>query len=203
MTGWLVVGMILLAGASAQASVEEWRGDRPLADQIRAIAHQAAERYLRSGQPWHPDPRAYDPRLRQAGAVFVTYSREGRTRGCWGALRPRCASLAEEIALSASQALRQDYRHRPIGLAEWKTLETTVSLIGRLESVADPSELSPTRHGLWLVGRGQGGIVLPGETRTVARMLYECRRKAGLRPQDPCTLTRFTTLQVGPASEAR
>lgn len=138
------------------------------------------------------------PELQVPAGVFVTLSRDGQTRGCWGTVQPRRASLAEELADVAVNVLSHDPRHQVVRSSELAGLVARVSVVGDLEAVDGPTELLPRRYGLLVAGQGKGGVLLPGEAATATWQVWTCRRKAGLRPHERASLYRFETAVVGP-----
>jgi AMMECR1 domain-containing protein len=140
--------------------------------------------------------------LQQPAGVFVTLSKKGVTRGCWGTVSPQRSSLAAELAASAVKALSHDYRQHPISERELAELVAHVSVVGNLEPVDGVHELLPRRYGLLVAGPGKGGVLLPGEAATATWQLATCRRKAGLRPRERARLYRFETAVIGPIALA-
>jgi AMMECR1 domain-containing protein len=151
----------------------------------------------------HVSARPYTPKhvpeaLRRPAGVFVTLSRRGVTRGCWGTVTPRGLDAAHEVATNAVKALSLDYRQRPIQPSELPELVAHVSLIGELRPVSGPEEIQPRRFGLLVSGAGKGGVLLPGEAATARWAIETCRRKAGLRPKERASMYQFETVVVGP-----
>lgn len=199
--GFLLLAVLLLFVRPAVAlPLEDYRHDRALAREAHAIAVDAAHDYLFEGRRPEKRLKVSDRRLKVPGGVFVTITRDGKTRGCWGTVHPQRATLAEEIAVAAVKVLRYDYRHQPIGRSEWSDLRFYVSLVGPMVPVASAAELSPLRDGLFVTARGRGGVLLPGEARTARYQEAECRKKAGLKPREPALMYRFATVVFGPES---
>lgn len=196
-----LLSLLALAQGAFALPLEAYRHDRMLAKEAHSLAMRAAHDYLFRGQRPSKDRLLHDRLLKVPGGVFVTITRNGKTRGCWGAVHPQHATLAEEIAAASVKALRYDYRHRPIARSEWPELRFYVSLVGPMTPVASAAELSPLRQGLFVTARGRGGVLLPGEARTVRYQLAECRKKAGLGPREPALMYRFATVVFGPESE--
>lgn len=197
----VLLAVLTLASGAIALPLDSYQHDRMLAKEAHAIAMRAAHDYLFQGRRPSGSPRVHDPRLKVPGGVFVTITRDGKTRGCWGAVQPQRANLAEEIAVSAVKALRYDYRHQPISRSEWSQLRFYVSLVGPMTPVSSSAELSPLRQGLFVTARGRGAVLLPGEAKTARYALAECRKKAGLRPREPVLMYRFATVVYGPESE--
>lgn len=192
---------VTLAQAAIALPLEAYQHDRMLAKEAHSIAMRAAHDYLFQGRKPTPGRLVNDRKLEVPGGVFVTITRDGKTRGCWGTVEPQRATLAEEIAVAAVKALRYDYRHPPVARSEWPKLRFYVSLVGPMKPVASAAELSPLRDGLFVTARGRGGVLLPGEAKTARHQVAECRKKAGLRKREPALMYRFSTVVFGPESE--
>jgi AMMECR1 domain-containing protein len=199
---WLMLVLsILMTSPGLALPLEPFRNDHALARQAHRLASTTAETYLAFGTIPTLVPSRLDRRLRAAGGAFVTLVSEGRVRGCWGSVHPQTPSLAQEIQQATVRALREDYRHHPVTRREWPDLQIYVSLVGPLEPLEGPADLSPKRDGLFVTTGGKGGVLLPGEGRTSTWMVAECRRKASLGPREPASMFRFPTLVFGPESE--
>ncbi|MEB3223901.1 MAG: AMMECR1 domain-containing protein [Candidatus Sericytochromatia bacterium] len=161
---------------------------------------QAAIRTLTRGALLgDPTPLAsVPPALRAPAGVFVTLSRDGVTRGCWGTATGREASLAAELRTIAPRALTRDRRMRPIQRAELVHLVAHVSVLGPLSPLPSLQSLDPRRQGLMLTAGRRGALVLPGEAATPAWAAVLCRRKAGIGDRVLTRMYRFETVVVGP-----
>ncbi len=197
----LQVALLLFLRPAEALPLQDYRHDTALAREAHAIATEAAHDYLFEGRRPEKSLKVRDRRLTVPGGVFVTITRDGKTRGCWGTVHPQRATLAEEIAVASVKALRYDYRHQPIARSEWPALRFYVSLVGPMVPVASAAEISPLRDGLFVTARGRGGVLLPGEARTARYQVAECRKKAGLKPREPALMYRFATVVFGPESE--
>ena len=187
--------VVLLAPAPAWA-VDLRAYERPeVREAIARITIEAIRARL-DGRRWRPGevPAA----LTAPAGVFVTFSRDGVQRGCWGAVAPRAGRLADELAEAAGKALTLDRRQRPIRRADLVGLVAHVSVVGDLDPVASAAALRPRRDGLLVAGPGKGGVLLPGEAATAAWQVATCRRKAGLRPGERARMYRFETAVIGP-----
>ncbi|HEY9855331.1 MAG TPA: AMMECR1 domain-containing protein [Stenomitos sp.] len=197
----ILLCFLALAQGAKALPLEAYQHDRMLAKEAHAIAMHAAHDYLFRGIKPTNNRMVNDRRLKVPGGVFVTITRDGKTRGCWGTVQPERATLAEQIAVAAVKALRYDYRHQPISRSEWPELRFYVSLVGPMTPVSSPAALSPLRQGLFVTAGGKGGVLLPGEAKTARYQLAECRKKAGLRPRERVMMYRFNTVVFGPESE--
>jgi AMMECR1 domain-containing protein len=193
--GVVLMGMIVLQAPGA------W--GHGLSAFARPEAERAIAKVTQEAIWAHVSARPYAPKqvpeaLRRPAGVFVTISRRGVTRGCWGTVTPRGLDAAHELATNAVKALSLDYRQRPIQPSELPDLVAHVSLIGDLMPVSAPEEVQPRRFGLLVAGPGKGGVLLPGEAATARWAIETCRRKAGLRPKERASMYQFETVVVGP-----
>ncbi len=193
----LALAALLVAMLPAPAVAVDLRAyERPeVRAAIARITREAVQARL-AGRRFRPGPV---PAVLSAPAgVFVTFSRDGVTRGCWGAVAPRAGRLADELAETAGKALTLDRRQRPIRRGDLAGLVAHVSVVGELDAVASPAALQPRRHGLLVAGPGKGGVLLPGEAATVAWQVATCRRKAGLKRGERARMYKFETAVIGP-----
>lgn len=162
---------------------------------IARITREAILARLEGRRYW---PGAVPAALSAPAGVFVTLSRHGVTRGCWGAAAPRAGRLADELAEAAGKSLTFDRRQRPIRRGDLPGLVAHVSIVGRLDPVHDPASLLPRKYGLIVSAPGKGGVLLPGEAATATWQVATCRRKAGLGPRERASMYRFETAVIGP-----
>ena len=111
--------------------------------------------------------------------VFVTIERDGRVLGCRGGLEARTGSLEQEIVLAAQAAAIHDPRYRRLSHEDTRRFLVTVTIVDRLEPVADVSGLSPS-DGLVLRSGTRCGVVLPWEGKDPVVRLQWAYRKAGV-----------------------
>ncbi len=95
-----------------------------------------------------------DP-LREEGASFVTLTEAGELRGCVGALESY-QPLVQDVCEHAVAAALEDYRFRPVQLAEIPFLQIEVSRLTRPEPLpyTSPEEL------LRLIRPGVDGVII-------------------------------------------
>ncbi|MEB3330571.1 MAG: AMMECR1 domain-containing protein [Candidatus Sericytochromatia bacterium] len=194
MRSWGLVGA-LAAGCLAPSPAAAMELRRYEAPEVRTAIATLTRRALLGEPATLP---SLPPVLRAPAGVFVTLSRGGVTRGCWGTATAREASLAAELAAIAPRALTWDRRTRPIQRAELRTLVAHVSVLGPLEPLPVLRALDPRRQGLLLRAEGRGALVLPGEAATPAWAAAVCRRKAGLDGRVRTRMFRFETVVIGP-----
>lgn len=192
---FIVAGTTLLAARPAEA-IALRSFERPaVQDAIARITREAIQARL-DGKTYAPGEVPAE--LRAPAGVFVTLSRNGVTRGCWGAAAPRSGNLATELAVAAGKVLTFDHRQAPIRRGDLPGLVAHVSIVGKLDPVTDPASLLPRRHGLIVTAPGKGGVLLPGEAATATWQIATCRRKAGLKPRERARMYRFETAVIGP-----
>ena len=159
-----------------------------------ALAYDAIKTYLETGQIISAPSPLPDNMAKQA-AVFVTlHTAADRLRGCRGTLTPTQPNLAEAIIHTAITSATDDPRFPPMVLAELPGLQIKVDVLSELESVTDTSQLDENVYGV-LVETGQRrAVLLPAiaAVNSVAHQLELVRRKAGLSPDEPADLYRFT-----------
>lgn len=161
------------------------------------IARQAVARYLESGRMDIQDQEKNLPEaFQRKAAVFVTISRDGQRRGCAGGFEPTASNLRDEIALAAIRAATTDRRYRAIRAGELDQLTFTVSIVGPLKRVSDPSRFPPAVYGLLVRSGSRAGVILPGEARTSEWGFAEARRQAGIGTGEPCELYVFETVTL-------
>jgi MEMO1 family protein len=128
------------------------------------------------------------PWLRQAGATFVTLTREGDLRGCIGSLEA-ARTLGADVAENAIAAAFRDPRFPPMTAAEWPGVRVEVSLLSAPKPLrfADEEDLlvqlRPGEDGVILEYEGRRATYLPQVWETISdkrQFLRELARKAGL-----------------------
>jgi MEMO1 family protein len=98
------------------------------------------------------------PWLGQAGASFVTLTKDGALRGCIGSLEPRRA-LGEDVALNALGAAFHDPRFPVMTATEWPQCRVEVSLLSSPKPLrfADQADL------LAQIRAGEDGLILEAD----------------------------------------
>jgi AmmeMemoRadiSam system protein B/AmmeMemoRadiSam system protein A len=142
------------------------------------------------------------PWLAQAGATFVTLTKNDELRGCIGSLEPARA-LGEDVAQNAHGAAFRDPRFPAMSAAEWPQCRVEVSLLSTPKPVrfADETDLlaqiEAGTDGLIIEADGKRGTFLPQVWEDIEdkrAFLAHLIRKAGL-PADTrltrCRLWRY------------
>ncbi len=132
----------------------------------------------------------------RAGA-FVSLKIDGQLRGCIGTITPTAATLADEIMQNAVSAGLNDPRFDPVTVAELEQLTYSVDVLGSAEPIASESELDPAKYGVIVQAGSRRGLLLPdlAGVDTVEEQIAIARRKAGIRPEEPITLSRFEVVR--------
>lgn len=163
-----------------------------------AVARSAISHFLATNEVPDPPPLPGDP---PPSGVFVSLHEpaspgqiEGPLRGCIGSIQPREKSVRREIARSAVAAAVSDPRFPPLEPGEVDNLDVTVYLLGDPEPIEGPDQLDPQRFGVIVEGRGRTGLLLPAipGITSIDQQIDIARRKAGLSPDDPIRLSRFS-----------
>ena len=148
------------------------------------------------GTPGLRPPQVVEGLPGERRAVFVTLrSRTGALRGCVGTLSPRFHNAALETWHLARSAAFEDSRFQPVTARELADMRFEVSVLHPLEPIASPAELDPGRYGVVVsIDDGRRGTLLPGiaSITSVAEQLRIARLKAGIGPDEPVRLERFT-----------
>lgn len=159
-----------------------------------ALARQAIETYLATGQVM-PPPSPLPDDMAEPGAVFVSlHSAGGLLRGCRGTIVPTEPTLAEAIIKTAIASATDDPRFHPVTEAEVAGLNIKVDVLSPMEPVSDTSQLNEKVYGVFIKSGYRRALLLPDieAVKNVPHQLELVRRKAGLSPDEPAELYRFT-----------
>lgn len=194
---WLLIACLLPAlPLLAGDVVADFRADPAAGLAALALARRALDYACRTHEPL-PLPKGLPVLLKARSAVFVSTMdpRTGAPRCCMGTLLPREATLAQEIIANAYAAAVCDKRFAPLQPADLPRLRVIVSIIGESRPIDDPASLDPVRDGLAARGPKETGVVLPGETADVAKMLAWARIRAGVTGNDPAQYLRLDAIR--------
>jgi len=159
------------------------------------LAKRAIEEYIINYQIIDPPaPEECPPEMNQKAGVFVSLKEHGELRGCIGTWQPTRASVAEEVIANAIAAATQDPRFLPVRPAELPLLEISVDVLSPLEEVSSMDELDPQKYGVVVEHGGRRGLLLPDlpQVTSAEMQVRIAKQKAGLRPDDPARVFRFT-----------
>lgn len=158
------------------------------------LAQQAIETYLKMGQILSP-PTPLPAEMIEPGAVFVSlHSADGKLRGCRGTITPTESSLAKAIIQTAIASAIDDPRFPALTVEELVDLNIKVDVLGPLEPVTDIAELDEKIYGVFIQSDRRRALLLPdiAAVDNVPHQLELVRHKAGLLPDEPAELYRFT-----------
>ncbi|MBO8129503.1 MAG: AmmeMemoRadiSam system protein A [Peptococcaceae bacterium] len=157
------------------------------------IARQQLENYV-LGRKEEPDLGEVPPEFQKPHGVFVSIKKHGRLRGCIGTIAPTRENTVEEVLANAIAAGTRDPRFDPVQPGELDELEYSVDVLSEPEPIRSVDDLDPKKYGV-IVQRGhRSGVLLPDleGIDTVAEQLAIAKQKAGIPPEEPCEILRFT-----------
>jgi len=131
------------------------------------------------------------PQYKKSSGLFVTLSKSGRPRACWGSIYPEHPNLVEATVYATFGALTKDYRYKPIAASEWRGLKPQVTVITAAEPLSGIAGQNPLKDGLLVRAGGKSGVLLPGEVADATYQLVKCKLKAGIKAKEPCQLYRL------------
>ena len=119
---------------------------------------------------------------------------EGMLRGCRGTIAPTERTLAEAIIKTAIASATDDPRFPPMTPAETDGLDIKVDVLSPMEPVSDTGQLDEKVYGVLIQAGYRRALLLPdiAAVDSVPRQLELVRKKAGLGPDEPAELFRFT-----------
>ena len=171
------------------------------------LARAAIEDGLAKKPTLHPA----DPWLRQAGATFVTVTKDGALRGCIGSLEA-VRPVGEDVAQNALGAAFRDPRFPPLSEAEWPECAVEVSLL----SAPKPMRFADEADLLGQIVAGEDGLIVQCDSRRATflpqvweglpdkkRFLGELLRKAGLPSDTRLARCKVWRYRVAKFKEAR
>jgi hypothetical protein len=140
-------------------------------------------------------------------AVFVSlHTAQGLLRGCRGTIVPTEPSLARAIIKTAVASATDDPRFLPMTPPELDGLDIKVDVLSPLEPVTDIAGLDEKVYGVMIAAKDdhRRALLLPDIDMidSVARQLELVRKKAGLEPDEPADLYRFTVTRYNTLSKS-
>lgn len=133
------------------------------------------------------------PDYKKARGTFVTLSKQGRTRACWGSLEPLHSDLVMATIYTTENAINREYRFPPVKENEIDSLKVQVTVVESTEPLAGLRDLNPLRDGLLVRRGGRGGVVLPGEASDPHYQMVIGKLKAGIPANEQCELYKLTS----------
>lgn len=169
---------------------------KPKVESLPEIARQTLAFHFSNGKSLADFANSFyvSPEYQKPKGLFVTLSTNGQTRACWGSLEPRYENLVQATVFTTAQALKHEYRYKPIGKTEWQKLKPQITIVNNLEPISGGvhglSGQNPLRDGLFVRLGGKTGVILPGEVRDAYYQLVKCKLKAGIKPKEHCQIWR-------------
>ena len=172
------------------------RSRRAAADPYAHLAYEALDSYVKDRQELTGRDVPFSLVSQKAGA-FVSIHEFDQLRGCIGTTLPTQPNLGKEIIANAIAAASEDPRFSPIMPKELPYLELTVDVLSPAEPVSSLAELNPRKYGLIVENNGKRGLLLPDlpNVETVDDQVSIAKKKAGIAPDEPVKLYRFTVVR--------
>lgn len=170
---------------------------QPYREWVGSHREREALQYARDCILGSLDPQRSMPTAKQGlkdlpyTGVYLSLMRGPEVRACMGSFFPRAASMADEIRDLAQRVTFGDTRTRPLSLSEMGGLSLVLSFVGPLREVTDPYSIDFATQGLYMSQDGRGGVLLPGETRTLSYGIQRLRKQLAIDPQVSCRFASF------------
>lgn len=129
--------------------------------------------------------------FKKPAGVFVTLSREGKTRACWGSVSAQHPDLVQATIYATEGALNKEYRYASINKHELAFLKPQVTVVRALEPVESFRQINPVLCGLMVRSGGKAAVLLPGEAVDPYYQMIQCKLKAGIDPKSSCQMYRM------------
>ena len=157
-----------------------------------SIARKAIEVYLRDDKVVSPQELPVfenDPAGR-----FVSLHAHGVLRGCIGTILPTKKTVTAEIVANAISACSQDPRFDAVRANELDTVEISVDILSKPETIESPDDLDPKKYGVIITSGVRRGLLLPDleGVESVYDQIAIARRKGGIESTDKYEIQRFT-----------
>jgi len=167
-------------------------------DPYVGLARLAIEAWVREGRRIQPPPDLPGEFFSRRAGTFVSLKKHGVLRGCIGTYLPTEENLAQEIIENAIRAATEDPRFPPVRPDELPHLVVTVDVLSPPEPCTE-EDLDPKRYGVIVEKGWCRGLLLPDlpGVDSVEEQLRIAKMKAGLAPNEPCKLYRFTVERHG------
>ncbi len=130
-------------------------------------------------------------KFQKTAGLFVTLSRNGKTRACWGSMNPQYPNLVVGTVYTTESALSKEYRYKKIRANEWQLLKPQVTVVRSVEPIGSMAEQNPLMYGLMVRAGIRSAVILPGEAVDAHYQLVMCKLKAGIPSSQPCQLYRI------------
>ncbi len=169
-------------------------------ESLPALARKAVESFVEDGVQVVPPPDSSELMQARAACFVSLKTWDGELRGCIGTIEPATDSLAEEIIANAINAATRDPRFAPVTPEELFNLRYSVDVLSATEP-ADMEDLDPAIYGVIVEDEtgSRRGLLLPAleGIKTVQQQVEIAARKAGIPPDVPVRLSRFSVNRYG------
>ncbi len=192
-------GVGYMAAILADYSTGDGPGERVGEAELPALARRAVEAYVKEKRVLDPPLHLQGVAAERAGVFVSIKTRQGHLRGCIGTIEPVHENVAREVIHNAIAAATRDPRFDPVREEELEDLVFSVDILSPPEPVTDPKGLDPKRYGVIVeTDDGRRGLLLPDlpGIETVEEQLRYARMKAGIRPDEPARISRFTVRRI-------
>jgi AmmeMemoRadiSam system protein A len=161
-------------------------------DPLVDLAMQSIHGFVQHGRTI-ASPEPIPEAMKHRAGVFVSIKKHGQLRGCIGTILPTQQTLAQEVIINAIKSATSDPRFPPIHASELADLTLSVDVLSEPEP-CDEHQLDPSRYGVIVESGWRRGLLLPDleGVGTVKVQLTIAKGKAGIGPDDPIHLFRFT-----------
>lgn len=134
---------------------------------------------------------AVPKKFKKPAGLFVTLSRKGKTRACWGSMYPQYPNLVVGAVYTTESALSKEYRYKKIRANEWQLLKPQVTVVRAVEPIGSMRDQNPLMNGLMVRAGGKSAVILPGEAIDAHYQLVMCKLKAGIPSTQTCQIYRI------------
>lgn len=162
-------------------------------DLYAALARSSIEEYVSKGRRILPPPDLPPELSSRRAGVFVSIKKKDMLRGCIGTYEPTEENLAGEIISNAIRAATEDPRFSAIAPQDIAEMSVSVDVLSPPEPCL-AADLDPRWYGVIVQAGWRRGLLLPDlpGVDTVEDQLRIARLKAGISPDEPCQMWRFT-----------
>jgi AMMECR1 domain-containing protein len=130
---------------------------------------------------------------KKTAGVFVTLSKNGKTRACWGSVYPQEKDLVKATVYATYSALTKEYRYPAIKKAEINDLKVQVTVVKNLQPIESLAQLNPLKDGLLVRTGAKSGVILAGEASDAHYQFVQAKLKAGIGAGEPFQMYKIKT----------
>ncbi|MDX1918481.1 MAG: AMMECR1 domain-containing protein [Candidatus Caenarcaniphilales bacterium] len=127
------------------------------------------------------------------GGLFITISKGGKTRACWGNVERRYSTASQALLYTSLNAVTKEYRFQPIQESEIPQLKIQITVIQDQQPIMRLQGQNPLRDGLMVRLGSRSAVILPGEALSAHHQWVLAKLKAGIPTGQPHQLYRLRT----------